>query len=377
MQLRNCDIKEFKHRTMGKKIVCFGAGLWSTIITRYFPHYRLEERFNYIIDNNTALWGTMKKIGNASVPVFPPEKLYGEAAEQTVVLITGSMVSEMYDFLQKDSRLESVQCYCAIFLWAEETDRISLAAPGPVEGWKMNKSMVIPKKIHYTWFGDDPMPDLYKKCIDTWKIFCPEYEIIEWNMKNYDISKHPYMRDAFRCKKYSYVGDYARLDILYEQGGIYLDVDVELIRSLDTLLYNTAYFGFQDSCYVNLGHGFGAVKDFPLVRELRDAYDCISGINSDGTFNDEISPFYQTETFEKHGICKDGSFQVIQGAAIYPARYLSGKNGTTDRSIATGETYSLHHYVWSWGSVEDRATRDAMRRLYESAQENEMEANNI
>ena len=94
---------------------------------------------------------------------------------------------------------------------------------------------MIPKKIHYCWFGGNPLPDSVKNCIDSWKKFCPNYEIIEWNESNYDVHKIPYISEAYKNKKYAFVSDYARLDIIYNEGGFYLDTDVELIKSLDNL----------------------------------------------------------------------------------------------------------------------------------------------
>ncbi|RKW32245.1 MAG: glycosyl transferase, partial [Lachnoanaerobaculum sp.] len=104
---------------------------------------------------------------------------------------------------------------------------------------------MIPKVIHYCWFGGKPLPKIARKCIQSWKRFCPDYEIVEWNEKNYDIHKNSYMEEAYLQKKWGFVPDFARLDIIYQNGGIYLDTDVELIRPLDELLYHRAYMGFE------------------------------------------------------------------------------------------------------------------------------------
>ena len=100
---------------------------------------------------------------------------------------------------------------------------------------------MIPKKIHYCWFGGNPLPESVKKCKESWKKFCPDYEIIEWNESNYNVHKMPFISDAYTAKKYAFVSDYARLDIIYNEGGIYLDTDVELIRPLDALLSHSAF----------------------------------------------------------------------------------------------------------------------------------------
>lgn len=126
----------------------------------------------------------------------------------------------------------------------------------------------IPKIIHYCWVGGANKPKSVQYCIDTWKKYCPDYEIIEWNEDNYDFSKNQYMKEAYNSKKWGFVPDYARLDIIYQHGGIYMDTDVEMVASLDSLLEYEGFFGFENTgngqFYVNCGHGFGAVPNHPI-----------------------------------------------------------------------------------------------------------------
>lgn len=126
---------------------------------------------------------------------------------------------------------------------------------------------LLPKTIHYCWFGNNEKPKLFYKCYKSWKRFCPDYEIIEWNESNIDISSCPlYVQQAFEEKKWAFVTDYIRLKIIYENGGIYLDTDVELLKPLDDLLVYNAYFGFEDEKHINTGLGFGAAKGFELLK---------------------------------------------------------------------------------------------------------------
>ena len=132
---------------------------------------------------------------------------------------------------------------------------------------------MIPKKIHYCWFGRNPKPKLAEKCIASWKKYCPDYEIIEWNEDNFDIDMNAYVKSAYEQKKYAFLTDYARLLIIYENGGVYFDTDVELIKPIDDLLENKSFFGFEDREHVNTGLGFGAEKENQIIKRMQKEYD--------------------------------------------------------------------------------------------------------
>lgn len=117
---------------------------------------------------------------------------------------------------------------------------------------------MIPRKIHYCWFGRGEKPRLAQKCIASWKKYCPDYEIIEWNEDNFDVNRNAYTQMCYKEKKYAFLTDYLRLLIVEEHGGIYFDTDVEAVRSFDELLDNPAFFGFENDRFVNTGEGFGA-----------------------------------------------------------------------------------------------------------------------
>ena len=107
--------------------------------------------------------------------------------------------------------------------------------------------MSIPKIIHYCWFGGGTISPENRKCMESWEKYCPDYKIIEWNEQNFDISKNRYVQQAYEAKKYAFVSDYARLAVVYEHGGIYLDTDVELVRPLDELLEHKGFIGMEHS----------------------------------------------------------------------------------------------------------------------------------
>lgn len=213
---------------------------------------------------------------------------------------------------------------------------------------------MIPKIIHYCWFGGGEIPDKDKKCIETWRKLCPDYEIIQWNEKNYDINKNRYMKDAYAAKKWGFVPDYARFDIVYTYGGIYLDTDVELIKPLDELLNEVAYMGFEDGNWVNGGIGFGAEKHNEIIGKLRDMYERLDFKKGDNTYNLTPSPHYITGFLEELGLVRNNKKQKIGNMSIYPKDYFAHKDYYTGKIIKTSHTVSIHHYNASWQSNHQR-----------------------
>ncbi len=137
---------------------------------------------------------------------------------------------------------------------------------------------MIPKKIHYCWFGRGEKPKLAEKCIASWKKYCPDYEIIEWNEDNFDISQNGYFQYCLNNKKYAFLSDLARLYVVRDHGGIYFDTDVELLKRPDELLGYEAFYGFEDKSAINTGQGFGAEKDHPTVHAMVDQYETLLSI---------------------------------------------------------------------------------------------------
>lgn len=208
--------------------------------------------------------------------------------------------------------------------------------------------MSIPKKIHYCWFGNGEISQKDKACIESWKKYCPDYEIIQWNEKNYNLNKNKYMSEAYKNKKWGFVPDYARFDIIYNEGGIYLDTDVEILKSFDDLLANKAFMGFEEGNYVNGGIGFGAEKGNVVMKSIRDVYINLSFYKENGKLNLLPSPYYITKYLESIGLIRNNNMQQLEGVSIFPMEYFSPKEFSTDKIIITRNTYSIHHYNGSW-----------------------------
>lgn len=218
--------------------------------------------------------------------------------------------------------------------------------------------MAIPKTIHYCWLGRNPKPKSVLKCIESWRKFCPDYEIIEWNEDNLDIASHLYSKQAYDEKAWAFATDYFRLWIVYHHGGIYLDTDVQVIRSLDPLLSNQAFMGFETENYINTGLGFGAEAGSSFLLEQMKRYDSLAFVNPDGTLNRTPAPEYLSEIASALGMTRDtGEIQKVLDATIYPVEYFAPKDYFTGRLRVTKNTYSIHHYDSTWFTQEAQEQR--------------------
>lgn len=213
---------------------------------------------------------------------------------------------------------------------------------------------MIPKTIHYCWFGCTPKPASVLRCIASWKRHCPDYEIREWTEDDFDISANLYCRQAYEAKKWAFATDYARLWIVYHEGGIYLDTDVELVKPLDPLLKHDCFIGRQPGYQVNTGAGFGALKGHLLIKRMLDDYQDIPFIKENGEMDLWTCPHRNSTWLFENGLKKDDSYQEIAGAAIYPIEYFSPKDAYTRALKLTTNTYSIHHCDGTWSDKENR-----------------------
>lgn len=205
---------------------------------------------------------------------------------------------------------------------------------------------MIPKIIHYCWFGGNPKPQLAEKCISSWKKYCPDWKIIEWNESNFDVNRNGYTKMCIEQKKYAFLSDFVRLFVVAEHGGVYFDTDVELLRPIDALLEYEAFFGFETPEYVASGLGFGSVSHGTAIEAMLREYDDLL----DGTRGVIGCPRLNTMALEKLGLIRDGSMQVVAGAQILPIEYLNPYESNTGRLKKTKNTYSVHWYNASWMS---------------------------
>lgn len=201
---------------------------------------------------------------------------------------------------------------------------------------------MIPKIIHYIWLGKNPKPREVNVCIKSWNRYCPDYKIIEWNEDNLPVIENQYFREAYNAKKWAYASDYARLWVIYHYGGIYLDTDVELIKSLDSLLHHSCFFGRKKGSLVNTGLGFGAEKGHPIIKDMLDDYEGVPFVKESGEFDLESCPSRNSQCLIQRGMLLEDVYQEIEGAAIYPQEYFDPKDVYTRQTVLTSNTYSIH-----------------------------------
>lgn len=208
------------------------------------------------------------------------------------------------------------------------------------------------KIIHYCWFGGAEKSDVILKCIESWRKFCPDYEIKEWNENNFDVKRCKYVEDAYNAKKWAFVSDYCRFFVLYEYGGIYLDTDVEILKPLDGL--PDTFVGFERATMVASGLIRGAGKGDRICREMLDSYETDSFTDENGKPNLYTVCDRETEILKKHGLILNDEKQTVCGTTVFPTEYFNPKGGDYGKEIITDNTYTIHHYLASWKSPLDK-----------------------
>lgn len=218
---------------------------------------------------------------------------------------------------------------------------------------------MIPKIIHYCWFGRGPLPELAQKCIASWKKYLPDYEIKEWNEDNFDVNIIPYTAEAYQAKKYAFVSDYARFWILYKYGGIYFDTDVEVIRSIDDIVKRGNFMGFEtdskpqlkedaSEASVNPGLGLGGNPGLGLIKKMLDFYEGKHFKFIPDSIGQLTIVHIATEVLNQAGLKQQPGIQLVNDVWIYPTEYFCPINLKTGRIHIEANTRTIHHYSGTW-----------------------------
>ena len=340
---RLCDTEGvMQYKEKGYQVVCVGAGL---MFKKFFDEPEgksIAAIVDGVADNSPDKVGKNVEIGENSFRVDLP-KSFASDEKKILWFITTKYFDEL--LIQLSSLLKNDDRCVLLVDITYSVARKNLT--------KRNAELIIhndgvrkiPKVIHYCWFGKNKIPDEYQKWMSSWKTYCPDYEIMEWNDNNYDVNAIPYIAQAYEAKKYAFVSDYARLDVIYKYGGVYLDTDVELLKNLDPLLCQNGFLCFESDNFVATGLGFGAVKGQPVIKAFMDDYQ----ENQFSLENMETCPVKQTRILEKMGLKRNGEFQQIDGINVYPQPLLNPMvSYRTKEILSLSNSYAIHHYAGSW-----------------------------
>ena len=229
---------------------------------------------------------------------------------------------------------------------------------------------MIPKIIHYCWFGRNPLPESAVKCINSWKKFFPDYEIKEWNEDNFDVNIIPYTQEAYEAKKYAFVSDYARMWILYHYGGLYFDTDVEVIKSMDDIVARGSFMGIEVEAkrgeypLVAPGLGLGAEPKMELYKDILDYYAPLHFLSEDGSLNQVTVVKHVTNVLAENGLKQTNELQDVAGVWIYPREYFNPLDDNTGKLVITENTRSIHWYTKTWLKKQNPIRTWIVRRIH-------------
>jgi hypothetical protein len=227
----------------------------------------------------------------------------------------------------------------------------------------MEAATSIPRIVHYCWFGRGVKPSKMVKCMRSWKKHLVGYQFMEWNEDSFDLSSNQYVKEAYEAKKYAFVSDYVRLHALYTHGGIYMDTDVEVVKTLDAFLKHEAFSGFEDETFLQSGT-MGAAKGHHWIKELLDDYDSRSFLRQDGTYDLTTNTAVITAICQRHGLVLNGSHQVLQnGVVFYPRDYFSPYDYINGGNYRTDNSHTIHHFAKSWLPAHVRIRGEVKRHV--------------
>lgn len=352
-QIVNVSFNDFRKDAENKKIVLWGAG---KLADYYIKNFCKGLNIVGVVDQNKAIHGTCLKSEGDSYYIMDENWLKdiikNNIGHYRLFITPTAYAGQIIAHLNDVKGYNELICYVGVLLrdfYEPQNFEFTMGIP------------LIPKVIHYCWFGTNDIPDHLKKYMETWKKYCPDYEIKRWDESNYDITKNRYMKEAYEAKKWGFVPDYARLDIIYNEGGIYLDTDVELLQNPDKLLNCEMFMGFGGNFQINFGAGFGAVKKHPLIKQLRDYYDDLCFNMGNGKLNLKTCYEYQHPVLQEYGFTLINKYQKINDVVLYPSEVLSPNTGLISQNY-TENTISVHHCEYSWAS-------DAEKKAYNQFKE--------
>lgn len=346
----NIPYEEFLKKLGKRKIIQFGASSAWHYYLQAFPDIsrNVLNCTAFIIDNDLSKHGKKFEIDKKVFCIENVEKIREE--KDYVILITVSIAYqvEVCKQLLSLNLPNHIECYSLPLM----TYNFHKSDNTCVDLYFDKHTDVVNRPIiHSFWFSGEEKPKLYQRCVDSWRRFCPGFEIVEWNTENYDVTKNQYMYEAFENRKWAFVSDYARLDILYRYGGIYMDMDVELLAPIDQLLQADSFFCRQEDGFLELGSGFGVLPGDPLIQEMLSTYKDRKLILENGQMDKTPQPEWLSGILKKHGIEKCHDSQIIDGRLILSNDYISSVTG--EDSLRTAKL-GVHWHNGGWLEEKER-----------------------
>lgn len=352
MQIQNTDIIDLvkKIKTSSKPLLCIGIGQFLKDACNCFEQFGFVEMIAAVFDNHPREFVWHDRIYHAkSVDEIV------QYASNAIIYVSSSYYVDIVEQLNAISELSDTVCYIHAYV---------IHTPIPYMFPEPKTVQSIPKRIHYFWFGKKEIPEKNLAWMESWKKYCPEYDIVRWDESNYDYAKNEYMRTMYNKGKYAFVSDYARLDVIYEYGGIYLDTDVELIDRIDKFTYNTAFCAMASSMGgPTLGVGFGGCPHFGLFKEWLDCYDsldCSVVSNSSAS-----SGAYRLPVLQRYGYQSSNVLNEVKNMTIYPTDVMCPQNHNGLPIAFSENTVSIHHFDATWQTEDVVKRREAERFRYE------------
>ncbi len=345
MVVKNTTIKGFANALKGDSFVCFGASKMVQEFCEWHNEYHFEKRIRYIGDNDSSKWRQSKTIAGTDILIVSPKEFVSNIASGEIILITTRFYYEIIQQLENIEAIKDNECYIFPLFELEHPE---------FEVTKRSSKRLIPKKIHYCWFGGGKKPKLNQDCIDSWKRHCPEYEIVEWNKDNCDMEINPYVSEAYhRCQQWGAISDYFSVKALYEEGGVYFDTDVQLIKNIDVFLHHPAFASFDSTNgMVNFGSGAGSIPGNLIFKEIQNEYEDLHFLNPDGSRNDAANYIYQTKILKRYGLKLNNARQDLENISIFPSSCFCPYDLRSGKTEITKNTYGIHQFDGSWWDAD-------------------------
>jgi hypothetical protein len=360
MEIIKCGVREFEEQTRDKKVYCYGVTNELNSLLLENQELMLAKRITAVVSLRKLNVDSQRTLLN-SPPIINYRRFKEDYQNDPniVLLIMDTNIKEAWDLLKASGEIfDSLKVYhYPLFMFYDHFTELPQALLDMRQG-----EACIPKRIHYCWFGSGEISDRDKAYIEGWKKIMPDYEIVFWNEDNYDVYKHPYTAEAYKDGAYAFVSDYARLDIIYNHGGIYMDTDVEVLKPFDDLLYSDSFFGFSHHGLINTGQGFGAAPGTQIVKEMRDIYDGAVYVHNQMSRNSPI----ETLSFNRRGYVSGNRFFISGKDVIYPVEFFAPMSIFYGLPTLSDNCYSIHRYNWVWLDQKNKTKRLEMRKYYES-----------